>query len=139
MLKQFFRDSDHRQAQRDIAGFWRTFYEASKLPVDQPYDGIESFLRKYPNQWSDCNQELTQRIHAARKDMRKRYQESLQNCMKYFDKKLTLSREPVDMNDQNFETPAFLEHADNRIISREMGLAPAQESNKTMLIMSMTS
>ena len=73
------------------------------------------------------HQELTKKTNSTKKDMHQRYQESLQNCQQYFDQKMTLSREPVDMDDQDMDTPSIIEYADNSILSRDLDTAPAQE------------
>ena len=67
----------------------------------------------------------------SKKDLRQHFLETQKNCQRYFDDRLALMRNPVDVRMSHLEldpSSSILEHADNHIMGRDIGAAPSQEN-----------
>lgn len=97
---------------------------ASQQPHTMPFDNVEQFLRKFPQQWNDLSHKLATAVKMSKADINKRHAIALKNMERYFDQAQPAPASAMDENDETIiemDSSSMLEFADNAIMARHEG------------------
>ena len=89
-----------------------------------PFDNVDQFLRKFPQQWNDLSHKLATAVKMSKADLNKRHAIALKNMERYFDQAQPAPTSEMDENDETIiemDSSSMLEFADNAIMARHDG------------------